>query len=180
VLFILPPYIYAETHLLLPEVFIELRQEFIYKLTRKQLTNSQESDVNSTELHILIAEDELSHAVIIRRRLEKEYPNARIEVVTSIHDYRNSIVAATPSIVLMDLNLTDGCTLDLLKASSVALPFPVVMMSSYASEQVAADAVTAGAVDFIIKSPEVFLSIADIIEKTVREWEQRLEKNEAR
>ena len=136
--------------------------------------------MNSTDLRILIAEDELSHAVIIRRRLEKEYPVAHIEVVTSINDYRNSIAAATPSIVLMDLNLTDGCTLDLLTSAAVAPRFPIIMMSSYASKQVADDAVKAGAVDFIIKSPEVFLSIADLIEKTMREWEQRQETNEAR
>ena len=132
--------------------------------------------MNCTGLHILIAEDEISHAGILRRRLEKEYPDARIEVVTSIRDYQNSITVDTPTIVLLDLNLTDGCTLDMLKASTPPL-FPVVMMSSYASKQVAADAVQAGAVDFIIKSPEVFLSIADIVEKTVREWYQRQEKN---
>ena len=135
--------------------------------------------MTSTELYILIAEDELSHAVIFRRRLEKEYPEARIAVVTSIRDYRNSVAAATPSIALVDLNLTDGCTLELLTDFAVAPQFPIIMMSSYASKQVAEDAVKAGAVDFIIKSPEVFLSIADIVEKTVREWEQRLENNEA-
>jgi len=130
--------------------------------------------VNSAVLHILIAEDEISHAVIIRRRLEKEYPDARIEVVASIREYRNSIAAATPSIVLLDLNLTDGSTLDMLKASADAPAFPVIMLSSYASKQVADDAVQAGAVDCIIKSPEVFSAIADIVEKTVREWGLRL------
>ena len=135
--------------------------------------------MSPADLHILIAEDEISHAVIIRRRLEKAYPDARIDVVTSISDYKSSIAAAIPSIALMDLNLVDGCTLDLLKASPADPTFPVVMMSSYASKQVADDAVTAGAADFIIKSPEVFLVIADIVEKTVREWELRLEKNGA-
>jgi FixJ family two-component response regulator len=65
----------------------------------------------------------------------------------------------------------------MLKASAAPPPFPVVMMSSYASKQVAADAVQAGAMDFILKSPEVFSSIADIVEKTVREWDLRQEKN---
>ena len=135
--------------------------------------------MNSTDLHILIAEDELSHAVIFRRRLEKEFPKARIEVVTSLHEFRKSIAVATPSIALVDLNLTDGCTLDLLTPAAGAHSFPVVMMSSYASKQVADDALKAGAMDFIIKSPEVFLSIADIVEKTVCEWEHRQETNEA-
>jgi glutamate dehydrogenase (NAD(P)+) len=144
---------------------------------RNQLTNSQESDVNSPDLHILIAEDELSHSVIMRRRLEKEYPDARIEVVTSIRDYRNSVAAATPTIVLLDLNLNDGCTLDMLKDSAVPPPYPVIMLSSYASSQVAADAIDNGAVDFIIKSPEVFLSLVEIVEKTLRDWNLRSKKD---
>ena len=134
--------------------------------------------MTSTDLHILIAEDELSHAVIFRRRLEKEFPGARIEVVTSMRDYRDSIAAESPSIALVDLNLTDGCTLDMLTASAGVHSFPVVMMSSYASKQVADDALKAGVMDFIIKSPEVFLSIGDIVEKTMREWERRQETND--
>ena len=128
--------------------------------------------MNGAALHILIGEDELSHAVIFRRRLEKKYPDARIEIVSSIHEFRNSISTATPSIALLDLNLTDGCTLDMLKNSAAPPQFPVIMFSSFASEQVAADARKAGVMDFIIKSPEIFLSIADIVEKTMREWEQ--------
>jgi DNA-binding NtrC family response regulator len=142
-----------------------------------KLTDSQESDVNSTDLHILIAEDEMSHAVIMRRRLERGYPDARIDVVSSIHDYQKSIAAATPTVVLLDLNLADGCTLDMLKDSAEPPTFPVIMLSSYARQQVADDAVQAGAVDFIIKTPEVFLAITDIVEKAVREWGLRSESN---
>ena len=133
--------------------------------------------MNNADLHILIAEDEITHAIAMRRMLEKRYPDARIEVVDSVSEYRNSIAAARPSIALLDLNLTDGCTLDLLTAPAAAPAFPVVMMSSYASKQVAADAVKVGAVDFIIKSPEVFLSIADIVEKTMHEWDLHQEMN---
>jgi hypothetical protein len=50
------------------------------------------------------------------------------------------------------------------------------MLSSSASKQVANDAVHAGAVDFIIKSPEVFSGIAQIVVNTVREWNLRQEK----
>jgi DNA-binding NtrC family response regulator len=135
--------------------------------------------LNSSDLHILIAEDEISHGVVLRRRLEREFPDARIEVVTSIREYQNSIAAALPTIALLDLNLSDGSSLDMLKASAAPPTFPVVMMSSYASRQVLDDAVKAGAMDFILKTPEVFSSIADIVEKTVREWGLRQEKNGA-
>jgi len=135
--------------------------------------------LNSSDLHILIAEDEISHGVVLRRRLEREFPDARIEVVTSIREYQNSIAAALPTIALLDLNLSDGSSLDMLKASAAPPTFPVVMMSSYASRQVLDNAVKAGAMDFILKTPEVFSSIADIVEKTVREWGLRQEKNGA-
>ena len=135
--------------------------------------------MNSSDLHILIAEDEISHGVVLRRRLEREFPDARIEVVASIRDYQDSIAAALPTIALLDLNLSDGSSLDMLKASAAPPTFPVVMMSSYASRQVLDDAVKAGAMDFILKTPEVFSSIADIVEKTVREWGLRQEKNGA-
>jgi DNA-binding NtrC family response regulator len=143
---------------------------------RNYETYPQEPELNSADLHILIAEDEISHAVVLRRRLEREFPDARIEVVASIRDYQSSIAAALPTIALLDLNLSDGCSLDMLKASPASPLFPVVMMSSYASKQVAADALQAGAMDFILKSPEVFSSIADIVEKTVREWSLRAEQ----
>jgi DNA-binding NtrC family response regulator len=135
--------------------------------------------LNSSDLHILIAEDEISHGVVLRRRLEREFPDARVEIVTSIREYQDSIAAALPTIALLDLNLSDGSSLDMLKASAEPPTFPVVMMSSYASRQVLDDAVKAGAMDFILKTPEVFSSIADIVEKTVREWGLRQEKNGA-
>lgn len=132
--------------------------------------------MNNTDLHILIAEDEFTHAFAMRRMLEKKLPGARIEVVESIDEYQNSIASDPPTIVLLDLNLTDGSTLDMLKAASTPPPFPVIMLSSYAGTEVADAALQAGAVDFIIKSADFFASIAVVIEETLRNWEQRQEK----
>jgi FixJ family two-component response regulator len=67
----------------------------------------------------------------------------------------------------------------MLKASEAAPAFPLVMMSSYASKQMADEALAAGAIDFVTKSPEIFLVIADIVEKNMCEWQQRREKNSA-
>ena len=141
------------------DLSLELRQKFLYNGTiRKQTMGHvvKEPDVNSSDLHILIAEDEPSHAVVIRRSLAREYPAARIEVVTSIHGYRESIAASRPTIALVDLNLSDGSALELLTDSGAPPAFPVVIMSSYASKQVAINAVKAGAMELVIKSPELF------------------------
>ena len=131
--------------------------------------------MDNSDLHILIAEDEITHAVALRRMLEKGYPGAFITVVPSIREYQKSIASKTPSIVLLDLNLIDGNSLDMLKEAAAPPNFPVVMMSSYTSRQVVAEAVAAGAVSLIIKSPEVFMSVSDIVRDTIAAWNQRCE-----
>ncbi len=136
------------------------------------------SDMNINALYILIAEDEISHATAIRRGLEQSYPDARIEVVASLLEYRESIAVVKPTIAIMDLNLPDGRSLDLLASSVGEAPFPVIMMTSYGNEQVAVDAIKAGALDYIVKSPEAFTSIAVSVERTLREWKLIQEKKE--
>jgi len=132
--------------------------------------------MSDVALYILVAEDEISHATAIRRRLEKDYPDARIEIVASLREYRECIAAARPTIAIMDLNLPDGRSLDLLTSSAGEVLFPVIMMTSYGNEQVAVDAIKAGALDYIVKSPEAFTSIAVSVERALREWKLLQEK----
>ena len=134
------------------------------------------NDLNRNGIHILIAEDEISHAAALRRGLELSYPDARIEVVASLHEYRERIAVEKPAIAIMDLNLPDGRSLDLLASSVGEAPFPVIMMTSHGNEQVAVDAIKAGALDYIVKSPEAFASIAVSVERTLREWTLLQEK----
>lgn len=136
------------------------------------------SDMNSNAIQILIAEDEISHATAIRRSLELSYPDARIELVASLLEYRESIALVKPTIAIMDLNLPDGRSLDLLASSTEESRFPVIMMTSYGNEQVAVDAIKAGALDYIVKSPEAFTSIAVSVERALREWTLIQEKKE--
>jgi len=131
-----------------------------------------------TALHILIAEDEPGHSALIRRGLEKSFPDASIEVVTSIREFRKSVAASKPSIAILDLNLSDGCSIDLLTSPAPEVPFPVIMMTSFGSEQVAVDAIKAGAFDYIVKSPESFESIGANVAHALGKWTLIEEKRE--
>ncbi len=126
--------------------------------------------MDNSNLHILIAEDEITHAVALRRMLEKGYPGAYITVVPSLREFKASIASKIPSIALLDLNLIDGNSLDMLKELPAPPAFPVVMLSSYTSRQVVAEAVAAGAMSLIIKSPEVFMTISEIVGTTLEDW----------
>jgi signal transduction histidine kinase/ActR/RegA family two-component response regulator len=132
--------------------------------------------MNNRALHILIAEDETSHADAIRRRLEKDWPDARIEIVASNREYRRSIAASKPSIAIIDLNLSDGCSIDLLPAPGDDASFPVIMMTSFGSEQAAVDAIKAGALDYIVKSADTFTAIGTTVKHALREWKLIQEK----
>lgn len=129
--------------------------------------------MDNSHLHILIAEDEITHAVALRRMLEKGYPGAYITVVPSLREFKSSVAAKAPSIALLDLNLIDGNSLDMLKELPAPPAFPVVMLSSYTSRQVVAEAVAAGAMSLIIKSPEVFMTISEIVSTTMEDWTGR-------
>lgn len=127
--------------------------------------------MNMVPLDILIAEDEPGHATAIRRSLEKTYPDAAISVVTSIREYQERIAAALPSLAILDLNLSDGRTIDLLTTSVSEASFPVIMMTSNGSEQVAADAIKRGALDYMVKSPEAFATVGATVAGALREWQ---------
>lgn len=127
--------------------------------------------MNRKNLDILVAEDDLAHAAAIRRCLEKAFPDAAITVVTSIREYRERTALSTPSIALLDLNLSDGRSIDLLSAPDGDVFFPTILMTSFGNEQIAVDAIKRGAMDYLVKSPETFAAIGATIAGALREWQ---------
>lgn len=134
--------------------------------------------MNDAGLHILIAEDDASHATALRRQLQKDYPDGDISFVKSLREYALHISERTPTIALIDLNLSDGQSLGLLTSPASDGAFPIIIMTSYGSQQLAVDAIKAGALDYIVKSPDVFKSVSGIIEGTLREWKLLQEKKQ--
>lgn len=127
--------------------------------------------MTDSKLNILVAEDEPAHAEAIRRTLQTSFPRACIDFVASIRDYLDHIAAATPTLAILDLNLTDGRTIELLTFPAVDAPFPIIIMTSNGSERVAADVIKRGALEYIVKSPDSFASIGATVEGALREWE---------
>jgi two-component system NtrC family sensor kinase len=70
----------------------------------------------------------------------------------------------------MDLNLPDGRAVEALTSPAEDGAFPILLMTSYGNEQVAVEAIKAGALDYIVKSPEAFNSMAVTLERAMREW----------
>ncbi|MFO7577974.1 MAG: EAL domain-containing protein [Pelovirga sp.] len=124
---------------------------------------------------VLIVEDEAAHAEIIRRTLSARMRNTYVHVVGSLAEYRQTVEVLYPDIVLLDINLPDGHALDVLNDPNRSDRYPIMIMTSQGSEQLAVETLKAGALDYIVKTPETFAEMARIIERSLREWRTRQE-----
>ncbi len=130
-------------------------------------------------VRILIVEDEAAHAEAIRRALEKGALPAEVQVVHSLQDYRQSVTGSVPDIALVDLNLPDGNAMEILSQPPEAGPFPILVMTSYGTEEIAVKALKAGALDYVVKSPETFKSMPGVVARAQRAWQLLQERQQA-
>ena len=121
-------------------------------------------------LKVLLLEDEPAHAEAVQRAFRSAGLQAEIRVVGTLREYREAASDRPPDIVLMDLVLPDGRALEALASQPGAGRFPVLIMTSHGDEQAAVDAMKAGALDYVVKSPEAIAAIPRTVQRALREW----------
>ncbi len=138
-----------------------------------------------TEKHILVVEDEAEHAELLSRGFERESGTYRVTVASTIAIAREFISQRQPDLALVDYRLPDGGG-DSVITLGAGL-FPVVMMTSHGDEHLAVQAIKAGALDYIVKSPTTFNDITLLVGNALLEWklltelksaEEKLRKSE--
>jgi DNA-binding NtrC family response regulator len=130
-------------------------------------------------LRLLIVEDEAAHAAAIRRAFEADGPGTQIEVVRTLQEFRRCSADHPPDLALLDLNLPDGRAVEIMSRPPETGPFPIMVMTSYGNEQVAVEAIKAGAMDYIVKSAEAFGMMPRTVERALREWKLLTERRAA-
>jgi signal transduction histidine kinase/DNA-binding NarL/FixJ family response regulator len=129
------------------------------------------SDANAIpRLSVLVVDDEPAHVEAIRRAFQASDTHAEIRVAGSLRELRELVAARTPDVALVDLFLPDGRALDLLTADSPARPFPVLVMTAHGDQRTAVAAIKAGALDYVVKSPEAFQETPHTVARALREW----------
>jgi signal transduction histidine kinase len=129
---------------------------------------------------VLLVEDEEDHAELIRRAFESpNHHRFRLTVAGSLWEARESLNREQPDIVLADLKLPDGLGIELLPPEGQPQTFPVVVLTSQGDEQAAVEAMKAGALDYVAKSPSVFRDIPRLAERALREWQHIIERQRA-
>ena len=130
-------------------------------------------------LRLLVVEDEAAHAAAIQRAFQTEEPGTQIAVMGTLREFRQHSADHPPDLALLDLNLPDGRAVEILTSPPEAGPFPIMVMTSYGNEQLAVEAIKAGALDYVVKSAEAFATMPRAVERALREWTLLTERREA-
>lgn len=105
-------------------------------------------------LKLLLIEDNIPQAALIKQYLA-QYPSVRFDVehVRLLVEGLKRLVDGDIEVVLLDLSLHDSYGLDTLdRLQSQTLDVPVVILTNIDEEEVAMQAIIAGAQDYLIKS----------------------------
>jgi putative nucleotidyltransferase with HDIG domain len=120
--------------------------------------------------YILLVEDELAHAELVRRAFERHGNKFRLSVAQTISE-ATSLIQTTPfALILTDWRLPDGEGTVLIDVQKENSKIPVVIMTSHGNERVAVEAIKAGALDYVVKSDAALADMAHTAERALREW----------
>jgi len=126
--------------------------------------------MSTPPLKVLLVEDDPAHAEALRRSFSVSGGRTLLNVVASLREFRAQVAKEPPDIAVIDLNLPDGRAMDALSVSEGNAAFPAIILTSHGDEQSAVEAMKAGALDYIVKSPEAFANLPRVIESARREW----------
>jgi len=135
--------------------------------------------MKATTPHILLVEDSEMHAELIREALTAWSDDIRLTVASTLAAARTFLEHSTPDLALIDLMLPDGRGIELLPADREHAAFPCVLLTGSGDEQTAVEAIKAGALDYVIKSPATLSDIPYIVERALREWKNIVLRRQA-
>jgi PAS domain S-box-containing protein len=130
-------------------------------------------------LNVLLVEDEEAHAEAVKRAFRQMGSPVDLTWASGVKEALSCLEKFTPHLVVADWLLPDGKGTDILPSDEKYRLFPVVLMTSHGNEQVAVEAMKAGAVDYVIKSPSTFAEMPHIAERALRQWNLIVERKRA-
>ncbi|HEV2693900.1 MAG TPA: PAS domain S-box protein, partial [Verrucomicrobiae bacterium] len=126
---------------------------------------------------ILLIEDEADHAELIGRALQASSSDYEILYARNLGIAREMVAQAMPDLALVDYRLPDGRGDEFVASASGR--FPVILLTAFGNERTAVEAIKAGALDYVVKSPEMFADVAHLVQRSLREWENINERKHA-
>ena len=126
---------------------------------------------------ILLIEDEADHAELIRRALQAPGSDYDIVWARTLAEAREAMTRSLFQLALVDFRLPDGRGDEFVAWAEGR--FPVILLTAFGNERTAVESIKAGALDYVVKSPEMFADVAHLVQRSLREWENIHERKQA-
>jgi signal transduction histidine kinase len=109
--------------------------------------------MNEDALHVLLVEDNVEDADLLRAMFRKgRADNFVLTHLLSMTEAVHRLAEGGVDLILLDLGLPDGSGIDTVRRARAAAPdVPVIVLTGLDDEQLAAEAMKAGAQDYLIK-----------------------------
>jgi PAS domain S-box-containing protein len=130
-------------------------------------------------VNILLVEDEKGHARLIQRAFESRADQVSLTVASTLQEARARLERSPPDLMIVDLVLPDGKGTHLFPVDNEECRFPIVLMTSFGTEQVAVEAMRDGALDYVVKSDASLRDMPRVAERALRQWEQVTKRKRA-
>jgi PAS domain S-box-containing protein len=127
--------------------------------------------MEKTVKKILIVEDETSHYELIQRSFERRVNEFSLKRAANLSQANELLVSFQPDLIISDWKLPDGNGTSLIqKDKKDHLKTPIILMTSFGNEAFVVEAMKLGALDYVVKSPEVFADMPHLVDRILREW----------
>lgn len=135
------------------------------------MRRSWEKAMNEEMRHILVIEDEHAHAELIRHAFAHSAERFCLTIAHNLEEARACLNGGLwPDLVISDLLLPDGQGIELLPGAGGGRSFPLVLMTSHGDEKMAAEAIRAGALDYVVKSATTLAELPRVARRALDEW----------
>lgn len=132
--------------------------------------------MNGDPLRVLLVEDDVDHAEVIRRTLLRQEPPFALTTVDSGPACLEALRRGSYSIVLLDYSLPGMSGLEVLeRIRGQGVTVPVVIVTGQGDERVAVRAMRSGGTDYVVKTSGYVTALPTLLYKVLQQHELALE-----
>jgi PAS domain S-box-containing protein len=125
-------------------------------------------------LSIAIIEDEIAHFSLMKRAIVRAFSSVEVRHFENAADCLESLDEITPGIIISDYLMPGMNGIEFLEAlNQDGRDIPVIIITGQGGENIAVRAMKLGAWDYLVKSSDFFTLLPSVIEKVIREKENK-------
>lgn len=127
--------------------------------------------------HVLMVEDNTSHAELIADELETALPGWTLHHAGTLAEARTRMQSRTYDLLVFDFRLPDGDGIELLReVRGAGVDSPIVFVTTASSAKLAVDAMKLGADDYLVKEEGYLAVLPYLVQEVIRRRELARER----